>query len=270
MNAADLPAPELADSVLVVAHPDDEILWFGSIADRVGRIVLCFLHDPANPGMAEARIRTIEAHPWRDRIVSLGLNETDTFSRAAWPEPRITKHGLTIVKPATAGIAYRLCFFRLRRKLAPIVRSAANVYTHNPWGEYGHEEHVLVQKAVTSLVRENRKRVWYNNHASNWSEALMQRHFNGSEKRITSAPVDAAMLEQVADVYRENGAWTWFDDVDWADREYFVEGPLDAAAGKDSATPFPVEMLTLPERPQRSVPGFKARMKHFARRLAGR
>ena len=33
----------LEQSILVVAHPDDEILWFSSIADKIHAIVICFM-----------------------------------------------------------------------------------------------------------------------------------------------------------------------------------------------------------------------------------
>jgi len=30
-------------SILVVAHPDDEVLWFSSVLERVQETIICFL-----------------------------------------------------------------------------------------------------------------------------------------------------------------------------------------------------------------------------------
>ena len=36
-------------SILVVAHPDDEILWFSSILASVDHVILCYLGELVNP-----------------------------------------------------------------------------------------------------------------------------------------------------------------------------------------------------------------------------
>ena len=33
---------EIENSTLVVAHPDDEILWFGSIVNKCKKVIICF------------------------------------------------------------------------------------------------------------------------------------------------------------------------------------------------------------------------------------
>ena len=124
MTGGELIEQALSDSILVVAHPDDELLWFGSVASFVQKIVICFLNDPVNPGMAEARRNTLSDHPWRDRIVCLELDETNAFSHADWPTPSPSRFGLRIVKPRQIRAAYRLCYRKLHKRLAPIVRNA--------------------------------------------------------------------------------------------------------------------------------------------------
>ena len=145
------------NATLVVAHPDDEILWFGSVVADVARIVICFRNDPANPELAAARDRVLDEHPLRDKIVCLGLDETGAFSHANWPRPETTEFGLRLVKVRQIAEAYRLCYLQLEERLARIIRDSTSVITHNPWGEYGHEEHVLVHRAVGSLTAEYKK-----------------------------------------------------------------------------------------------------------------
>jgi hypothetical protein len=235
-------------SLLVVAHPDDEILWFGSIVADVAQIVICFRNDPANPKLAAARDRVLDEHPFKDRIVCLALDETGAFGHANWPRPETTEFGLHIVKARQIAKAYRLCYRQLEEKLAPMIQKATSVITHNPWGEYGHEEHVLVHRAVTSLAASEQKDVWYGNHASSWSEDLMRVYLDKSERQIVRRAVDINTMRKIADIYRNHDAWTWFDDYRWFEDEYFVRGPLEREDRPGFGWMFPINMLRLEER----------------------
>ncbi|MDX2413174.1 MAG: PIG-L family deacetylase [Woeseiaceae bacterium] len=235
-------------SILVVAHPDDEILWFGSVVAEVAQIVICFRNDPAKPELASARDRVLAEHPFKDRIVCLGLDETGAFSHANWPRPEATKFGLRIVKARQIAKAYRLCYQQLEEQLAPMIRDATSVITHNPWGEYGHEEHVLVHRAVTSLAGSEQKDVWYSNHASSWSEDLMRVYLDKSEHQIVGRDVDTGAMQNIADIYRTHGAWTWFEDYQWFGQEYFVRGPLQRVDRPGFGWMFPINMLRLEDR----------------------
>ena len=238
----------VAGSILVVAHPDDEILWFGSVVAEVAQIVICFRNDPANPELAAARDRVLAEHPFKDRIEWLALDETGAFGHANWPRPETTEFGLHIVKARQIAKAYRLCYLQLEEKLAPMIRNATSVITHNPWGEYGHEEHVLVHRVVTSLAAPDQKDVWYDNHASSWSEDLMRVYLDKSERHIVRCEVDAHVMDGIADIYRTHGAWTWFDDYRWFEDEYFVRGPVERVDQPGFGWMFPINMLRLEER----------------------
>jgi LmbE family N-acetylglucosaminyl deacetylase len=244
-NESTFPA---TGSVLIVAHPDDEILWFGSIAADVGRIVICFLNDPAVPELAAARERVLAEHPYKEKIVCLGLDETRAFGHANWPRPETTEFGLRIVKARKIARAYRLCYRQLEEQLAPIIRDASSVITHNPWGEYGHEEHVLVHRAVTALAVSAQKDVWYDNHASTWSEDLMRVYLDKSEHDIVGRDVDTGAMQDIAGIYRAHGAWTWFDDYRWFGKEFFVRGPLERIDRPGFGWMFPINLLRLEDR----------------------
>ncbi len=248
MTSADVPQFPGDGSLLVVAHPDDEILWFGSIVADVSQIVICFLNDPAHPELAAARERVLAEHPLRNRILCLGVDETGSFNHADWPRPETTKFGLRIVKARRIAKRYRLCYRQLEEQLAPVIRKATSIITHNPWGEYGHEEHVLVHRVVTLLAEFEQKDVWYDNHASSWSEDLMSDYLDGFEHRIVHRVVDIREMESMADIYRAHGAWTWFDDYRWFREECFVRGPLERVDGQGFGSIFPINMLRLEDR----------------------
>ncbi len=88
-----LPAEALDNALLVVAHPDDEILWFGSVVERMARIVIVFEDHPEEAELGAARRRALAHHPLASRIESLGLTETGTFDAMDWARPAIGPRG---------------------------------------------------------------------------------------------------------------------------------------------------------------------------------
>ena len=256
---------DFSNSVLIVAHPDDEILWFGSVIQRIDRIVICFLHDPDNESLADARSKVLQEHPFSDHIECLGLTETQSFGRADWIHPVETCAGLAVEGGHTQ---YAERAVELEEALQPHVENAKNIFTHNPWGEYGHEEHVMVHRVVSRLAASaGDKNTWFSNYASSWSTRLMLRHLTTEETPVFSADVDVSAMQAAADIYRRFDAWTWFDDYQWFEREYFVRGPLESRPEPGFGWLFPVNLIHLPDRkaPAES-PGLLARAGRFLRR----
>ena len=137
----------LKESVLVVAHPDDEALWFSSILADVGKIVICFKDVPRYPVWTAGRDASFSAYPL-SRMVHLDITEADGFWGADWKFPVETEFGLALDLVPAATPRYEANFRQLIAELGPLLSNAANVITHNPWGEYGHVEHVQVHRAV--------------------------------------------------------------------------------------------------------------------------
>src|SRR6516162_2441821 len=54
----------LGDAAIVVAHPDDEVLWFSSLTAKVGRIVMCYGPNPRVAERGEQRRNVIQAYPF--------------------------------------------------------------------------------------------------------------------------------------------------------------------------------------------------------------
>jgi LmbE family N-acetylglucosaminyl deacetylase len=265
-----IAAGELADAVLIVAHPDDEILWFASVAEHVGKIVICFLDDPAMPDLADARRRTLDEHPLADRIECLGLTETCSFGHADWNDPKPTSDGLRIMSEGKVADAYVERAAALRTGLAPFVAGANHVFTHNPWGEYGHEEHVMVHRVVSDLAAKGPTSVWYSNYASSWTTRLMLRYCGRAENDVFARDVDTESMKRMSLVYRDHDTWTWFDDYEWFDTEHFVRGPLEYLPQSGFGWMFPINLITLPDRPSRKSVSRVKRLKRRLLRLAGR
>jgi len=227
--------------VIVLAHPDDEALWASSLLRMAGKVILCFNDIVEKPAFSARRRQAVAALPLTGRLESLGITEASAFNLAAWPAPQEVPHGLRL-RPLPFGIegpiarAYLRNFAALQSRLRGHLAAGMDVVTHNPWGEYGHEEHVQVFRAVESLQRETGFRLWVTCHAGAKAAPLMQRHLHRLGPPSPPMPTDATLAARLRDIYVAHRCWTWHADHTWPAEERF----------------FPV----LPERPGNSPPHF--------------
>lgn len=248
MTVSQLPSSALDQSVLVVAHPDDEILWFGSIVNDVDHIIICFLDDPNSPGLGEARQRSLRDHPHHNKTTCLALPETGTFNRASWLQPEITKFGLKITGIPGANEVYEQRAGELRDALVrddlePLLSSARNIFTHNPWGEYGHAEHVMVHRIVASLAEHTDATLWHSNYVSRWSQRLMEKYLSNSQAEYYQNNVDTAALLEMSQAYKRHDTWTWAGDYAWFPQECYIRGPLSVVDQAEGGWLYPLNYI---------------------------
>ena len=242
--------PIARPAALVAAHPDDEVLWFSSILAEVDRVILCFEDVPSRPDWSAGRRRALAAYPLSG-VESLRLVESEAFDAADWLQPVPTDYGLAIARrpqalPAMDARRYLDNYHTLRRELRNRLRDCARVYTHNPWGEYGHEEHVQVYRAVKSLQAELGYEIWFGNYASNKSSRLLLQYIGGFNAEYETRRTDPALGEQLASIYKECGCWTWFDDYRWFTHECFMADHVLPGAAEVGHL-FPVNFLKVGE-----------------------
>ena len=99
------------------------------------------------------------------------------------------------------------------------VANRKNVFTHNPWGEYGHEEHVLVYRVLKTLQTEFHYDIWFSNYCSNRSVHLMNHYISGFVAEYECLPVNLTLVHEIAEIYRSNECWTWYEDYQWFEQE---------------------------------------------------
>lgn len=118
-------------NVLVVAHPDDEILWFA--AETFDKIIIVHTYrtDDTEQGFRRAAMLS-STHPLRDKIVRLGLTESGYW------------------RDKTKSVEHQANYLTLCRFLRTL--SADSVTTHNANGEYGHLDHIMVHNACMDTL----------------------------------------------------------------------------------------------------------------------
>lgn len=228
-----------APAAVVVAHPDDEALWLSSILGSVDRVVFCFAEPFGKPARAAARREAVAALPLRE-VAELGIAESGARFSVDWQHPRSTPTGIAIVDPE-ARARYEANYGTLLESLRGTLAGIRNVFTHSPWGEYGHAEHIQVHRAVAALQAELGFTLWFSNYVgkASWTLARqLARQAWWSERRILVT--DRTLARRLKQVYCRHGAWTWTRAHRWPAREtlYAVPAasdrtPRQALSGED-------------------------------------
>jgi hypothetical protein len=261
----------LTNSLIVAAHPDDELLWFNSILRDVGEVIVVFRDFWAHPTLGEARAAALADYP-RAHVSSLGLAESGAYGCANWSAPALDDHGIAFshestkrelkrlakrTLPKIGPVArlpvaaesskeqYRANFARLLDALRPRLAPEMNVFAHNPWGEYGHEEHVQVFRALDLLRGEIGFTLWMSNYCTERALPLAMRYFATVPEAYIRLPTDKAFAEKVASVYKRHGCWTWADDWAWFDEECFMQAPRAASPAEPHRHLFPLNLFTI-------------------------
>lgn len=89
------PTGLLENSLIVAAHPDDELLWFNAILDRVDEIIVVFRPFWAKPELAGRRAAALAAFP-RSGVTCLDVPESGAAGCADWLDPTETAEGLEL------------------------------------------------------------------------------------------------------------------------------------------------------------------------------
>ncbi|WP_299868417.1 hypothetical protein [uncultured Hoeflea sp.] len=259
--------PDLQNNaVIIAAHPDDEILWFSSIMKQAKQVIILYRDFWASPDLGDKRAAAIANLP-HDNVTWLELSESGSFGCANWQSPVISDDGLafaaeatlrdikSLVKkalplaaPASAvrlSQAYAQNFLAIIDSLRPILTADMNVFTHNPWGEYGHEDHVQCFRAVDLLRREIGFKLWMSNYCTERSLPLAMSYFQCEPGPFVRLPTDIDYARQVAQVYIDAGCWTWVDDWAWFEDECFMEAPEGPSNSQASGHLFPLNFFSM-------------------------
>src|SRR5258708_20507559 len=211
-------------NAVVVAHPDDEALWLSSVVHSVERIVFGFGAVFDDPGRSRARRQAVAALPLSG-IVNLEIPESGVPWKSYQSQPELTLSGVRISESAVRE-RYESNYASLLEGLRASLSGCRDVYTHNPWGEYGHTEHIQVYNAVTALQDELGYTVWFSNYvgARNWTLVTgLAERLSWARRAVVRR--DVARARTLMRVYRRYGAWTYTRAHRWPAREVMYAQP---------------------------------------------
>jgi len=240
------PATMLENALLIVAHPDDEILWFSSIVDRVDKMVFCYIDSETNPTWGPGRRKALKEYS-NKTISNLDILESEVFSNDNWRQPMYTSSGIRIDSNSLNSDRYSKNYIKVKEKLEREIDGYKNVITHNPWGDYGNEEHVQVYRAIKDLQKELGFALWFSNYCSNKSIELMFQFVSGFRSDYITLATDKSLAKKMKSIYSSNDCWTWYEDWEWFNEECFIQDKNfeDNNAKEPRGHIFPLNMIKL-------------------------
>ena len=128
------------NKLMIVAHPDDEILWGGAHLIKDDYLVVCI-----TCGVKYERVLefTRVMDTTEDKYVMLGYPDKTNGERDNWDK----------------------VYDDISKDLKQIIelKDWELVVTHNPDGEYGHQHHKMTN-AITTSVMDNKEKLYYFGH----------------------------------------------------------------------------------------------------------
>lgn len=237
----------LRKSIIVVAHPDDEILWFSSLLKRVNHILFCFLDEIADHEFGSNRRNAIANYSLQN-ISALDLSSLGLLRPKSFISPRFSKYGIELVgndcSYSLHKKKYKENYYELRRKLSGLLSQYENVITHNPWGEYGHEEHIQVYRVINELQEKGGFNLWYSNYCSTRTVNLLSQCMCASEK--ITLPSDVSTSRELMELYIRNNCWTWYKNWHWPAQETFFKQGDCAVPDINSMGHVPLNLILNP------------------------
>jgi hypothetical protein len=202
-------------TLVVAAHPDDESLWFSPVLSRAALTIVAYPRHPTNDELTRAREQVREEFPFP--IEFLPLRSSGAHRKSDWSAPRLAPHGVELGPdcPPETRQRYEANYERLLVALDEPVSRAQEVFTHNPWGEYGHEEHIQVWRAVSTLAERHGSSVWvWDGPPADKLERSRIRtradFYSPLPEAIRDRSVesDGELFRRLKQLYIDHGAWT--------------------------------------------------------------
>lgn len=247
------------NSILVVAHPDDEVLWFSSVIDKVDEILVCYLYFDSKPKWTKGRELALIEYPVK-RISSLRMHTAEIFYDVDWQNPILTKYGLKVANLNKSSRRYRNNYQKLLGFLKEKLTNYKNVFSHNPWGEYGHPEHIQVHNVVNELKKEANFCVWYPNYVSNKSLNLMTQYLPCFDTEIITLKTNNILAQRIKHLYQKHLCWTWYDEWQWPIEESLIQDKSLRNGTKEYGRTLPLNLIRVEDPPRRRAEGFISKL----------
>jgi LmbE family N-acetylglucosaminyl deacetylase len=217
---------DLSKAVIVVAHPDDELLWFAGALPHVRRTVMCYGDNPLVPNRGENRRWLVNSYPSID-IEFLDIQEPRTRPMRAGP-------GIPVADAIFAAPSEDECRLILSRKLKGVLEGGADtILTHNPWGESGHKDHTRVNFVVNSLAQEMDIPVYVSSYAGLRTFPRCEGFLKQGVLDFFESPIRMDFVREIHAHYLEHACWTWNKNWNWPERDIYLRlgagGPANAS-----------------------------------------
>jgi hypothetical protein len=220
-------------TILMFAHQDDDAIWMWPWWPKAEKFYLSMM--PSTPSYNRL-VKDIQdclntkgyKVNYADNWVSVWPEMTDDEYRN-WPSNTnvLDSHVLCSWNDNDTEIT-RKEIIKVIDKIEPIISNSAvkRIVTHNNWGEYGHQHHRVLNKAVRYLAIKYKKDVWVLGcDNSNFKEIKIPPKIEYTLGTFDKQDIFGA----IRDIYKSYFAWTWYDSFPTGKHPFIkiVEGGID-------------------------------------------
>ena len=204
---------------VVVAHPDDEILWASSILENAEKIIICFNNLSSNEKLSTSRSKLQFKYPLKNACF-LNIDEASINSQKVnYKKKYETIYG---IKGKKNKIEYKKSFLELRNSLGNHLSNIDIVYTHSPWGDYGNVDHIQIFNVIKELSQIYSYKMFIFGSFSGKNYEYMKSKINStisSQKFL----VNKSIYQLIKKLYIEYNCWTWDKNYNLNDYDVFFE-----------------------------------------------
>jgi len=189
--------------LILIAHPDDEIIFCWPIFQdkTIEKTILTVSSDIYNPDFDSNRLIPLKFICDSNGIKLISLNyESDFYRTEGWVKT-----------------LYKQLHYLVRKKLNEL--DYDYIMTHNPYGEYGHPDHILCFNLAllyskspvlyTDIISPNPENWGYVEPNKNYDKLYYNYKF-----KVSNYELDQDFYFFCRNEYIKNGSWTWgFDSI---------------------------------------------------------
>jgi hypothetical protein len=176
----------MKDVTMLIAHPDDEVIFGWPVLQRAKKIVCCSSDE-----------NNLERQWCKDR--KLALKEICGML------------GIELVCFDYNSEFYRLptrdgSLLELQKQVVGALPDET-IFTHNAWGEYGHLDHILVHQ----IARSSHRILFTTDMSINAGWMNIDSPINFGNK-VQDCDIDLDLYNRCKAIYDKYGCWTWSKD----------------------------------------------------------
>lgn len=173
----------MKDFTILIAHPDDELLFCWPVLHQAKRIV-CASSDLNNPQRTWCRERRFCLEEVGRRIGAEVI--CFDYDSEFYQMPHRSGELKEFAKKIMSALQWP-------------------VFTHNAWGEYGHLDHILMHQIAMASGHS----VWCSDISIELDWLPMRKYLMAG----TEADLDQKQFDELKAIYDAKGCWTWSFDI---------------------------------------------------------
>ena len=213
------------NSILVMSHPDDEIIFASSILREVKKIIIVF-SATYNTKLSKNRLNLISQYPLHN-ILFLNIKESKGPSNLFYLlNARETRYGIKIDDKT-----YQENKDKIYKKIDKYIKDCDSIVTHNPWGEYGNHEHIQLYRIMKEIALKSNLKLFVTGYTSFASSRLMYMNNLQLTNKFFKRKTDINLFNNLKELYLKTGSWTYYDAYKPPTWEIFYEANLSINCG---------------------------------------